>query len=374
MEQSEIKNSYLMAADTTTYYADTVEWCPFKDFSHLFACGTYQLDEELSSNSDSQIRLGNVTLYKLTSSDNCSAPSFNISIEDCVPTSGILSMKWNSCILHNKIILALVCSNGKVLLKFFNDEKERIHLSHLTDYDLAGTEKNMVLSIDWSTQNENSTSMITSDTKGHLNYIHVGEAEMHLVNSWKAHDFESWIAAFNCADKNIVYSGGDDSKFKAWDVRNLQSPIFSKKNHSMGVTAITNNKLDENVLVTGSYDENIFLWDIRQMKTHLSDIHIGGGIWRLKWHPSNRHYLLSAAMHNGFHILSVKDNLMKLETSYTQHKSLAYGADWSYLTSEISSNRQNSELLCDLHKSNIKNIVASCSFYDNLLHVWGVNF
>lgn len=52
-----------------------------------------------------------------------------------------------------------------------------------------------------------SASIITSDTKGYLNYIEVAEAEMNLVNSWKAHDFESWIAAFNYTDTNIIYSG-----------------------------------------------------------------------------------------------------------------------------------------------------------------------
>ena len=50
-------------------------------------------------------------------------------------------------------------------------------------------------------------SIVTSDTKGYLNHIQVGEVEMDLVNSWKAHDFESWIAAFNYADTNIIYSG-----------------------------------------------------------------------------------------------------------------------------------------------------------------------
>lgn len=52
-----------------------------------------------------------------------------------------------------------------------------------------------------------SASIITSDTKGHLNYIQVGEAGLTLSSCWKAHDFECWIAAFNYADKNVVYSG-----------------------------------------------------------------------------------------------------------------------------------------------------------------------
>lgn len=52
----------------TGYYADTVEWCPIKGFETYLVCGTYQLLEKMStsdSQSDSNIRVGNVQLYCL---------------------------------------------------------------------------------------------------------------------------------------------------------------------------------------------------------------------------------------------------------------------------------------------------------------------
>lgn len=42
------------------------------------------------------------------------------------------------------------------------------------------------------------------------------------------------------------------------------------------------------------------------MKSPVTDTHIGGGVWRLKWSPHNGDFLLAAGMHNGFSVLGCK--------------------------------------------------------------------
>jgi diphthamide biosynthesis protein 7 len=80
----------------------------------------------------------------------------------------------------------------------------------------------------------------------------------------------------------------------------------------------------------------------------ISEINLGGGVWRIKWHPYDMNLLITACMYNGFHILSNFDTL-QVKMSYEGHKSIAYGVDWAY--------------------DKGRDIFGTCSFYDHALHV-----
>jgi diphthamide biosynthesis protein 7 len=217
--------------------------------------------------------------------------------------------------------------------------------------------ENMCLSIDWNNRVHSiEPELAISQSNGHISTVTCTPTQLQIDQTWKAHDFEAWITAYNYHDTNVIYSGGDDALFKGWDKRSgFDAPIFTSRKHNAGVCSIQTHPTQPNYLATGSYDEHILIWDIRNRRTPLHDYHVSGGVWRLKWHSRLDHLLLAACMHNGFHILSVaslNQDSDDIVASYMGHESLAYGVDW-----------------CLDNKDNV-HYVCSCSFYDHSLHFW----
>lgn len=298
-----------------------------------------------------------------------------------------------------------------------------------------GTEELLGLSLDWSNRviSDKEPNVVVSHSKGGLSLFQLTNQGAIKKNDWKGHDYEVWITAFNYWDPNVIYSGADDTKFKGWDLRiPLSYPTFQSNAHTMGVTVITANPHREHVIATGSYDEKLRIWDARNMRRPVDEYATGGGIWRLRWHPHHQARILAGCMHGGFHVIdtglrppsssspgctddaadthtgtntttdvNAKDtgDSDKIETlkftnvaSYMEHNSLAYGCDWCYLpksdtaqsrqeADDASVNKQLSNLgLQDSNsvgkinalRSKVDNLVASCSFYDNQLHMWRV--
>jgi len=159
---------------------------------------------------------------------------------------------------------------------------------------------------------------------------------------------------------------------KVWDIRQTQRPVHKvgDTEFEAGVTAISSHPSLDNIFAVGSYDEHVRLYDHRKMNEPLCKVSVGGGVWRIKWHPStwsgersSRGKLLVAAMHGGCRVVnfpSLNDNLTEYYTTeeaeilseFTAHESMAYGADWiSFGSSELEAS-------------------ASCSFYDRKAFIW----
>ena len=297
----------------TGYNADTIETNP-GDRS-LFACGTYELHGDT--------RVGNVSMFSYTGKEGLKEGA-------SVECEGVLDMFWIS-----DNALALAKANGQ--LSLFNFDSNQLFLNK--DLDLS---EGILLAVDSS----NHHYCIVSDTLGYAHHINlntndvISKIKVHGDRGWGS---EVWGLHVDRHDSNIIYTGGDDALLLAVDLRTL-TPFHRCKYHEMGVCSLTTHPADTNVLLSGSYDERIIKWDKRSMKSPLEECNIGGGVWRLKWKPDIYDCVAVAGMYSGFHILDVST----FRTSaYTHHDSIAYGIDWLF-----------------------DDVIASCSFYDNLLTLW----
>ena len=182
---------------------------------------------------------------------------------------------------------------------------------------------------------------------------------------WEAHFMfdkvpaEVWACAF-AAEGKLVLSGGDDANIKFWDTRALSRPVqMLGQPFDAGVTVISPHPRNPNLVAIGSYDETVALYDIRYDSHELltRSGKLGGGIWRIQWHPDLDDRMLLAAMHGGCGVvrLDPDDDFRPIPTvikGFTKHESMAYGADW---------------LVSD--DDNIQAAV-SCSFYDRASYIW----
>lgn len=221
----------------------------------------------------------------------------------------------------------------------------------------------MCLCLDW---NSSASSISLGHSDGSISLASLREDQVQFSQSWLGHDYEVWATSFDAHRPDLLYTGADDCRFSCWDLRAHPSEIVfqNTKSHQMGVCCITQDPMNSNILLTGSYDEFLRVWDVRSTSKPVCErsLCLGGGVWRIKYHPYMSNFVLAACMHNGFAIASIEEQNVHVVEKYCKHESLAYGADW-----------QKGEM----NMQGIWNkglLVATCSFYDRLLRVWQPEF
>jgi diphthamide biosynthesis protein 7 len=311
----------------TIYSADSVEFCPIIGFQSYFVVGTYQVQEGESTYS----RLGKIYLFEEFEGGMKKIQS--------IDSDAILDMKW--CLESKQPLLAAVSATGQTILYELNTLGILIEMARHQN-----TSQTLCLSVDWSPFEPHK--LVVSQSNGNIQILIWDNLSLDLVDEWKGHGFEAWIACFDPQQSHIVYSGADDCTLKIWDLRSMVAS--TNKIHEAGVTTISRHPFETHLISTGSYDEHVRLWDVRFMKVPLSSISTGGGIWRIRWSPKEREKCLVASMYNGFHILKSSADFTSCEIiqEYKEHTSIAYGADWSRHSDRV----------------------ATCSFYDHLLRLW----
>jgi diphthine methyl ester acylhydrolase len=343
-----LKSTKLCGIDTELC-ADSVE--VFNE-DVIYCC--YELNKETCRKS------GSVNLIHIDDENG------NVVPVDSVQSSAVFDAKWN---LHHqdgseKIIATANYGNTVHIWKVENSELIEV-TSCLLDEDTSQS----CLSLHWLERDR----IITSTSDGKLCYFDVSVENTCVkspISTWNAHTLysspiETWIVSGSNTDSNIVWSGGDDSVLKGWDIRSPVSPTFVNKScHSAGICSMQWHPNRDHSVVTGSYDEHVAFWDDRlTSKPVFSKKIASSGIWRLKWHPSKEfsHLLLAACMYDGCKLVDVDVESHHASTLvvYAEHKSLAYGIDWYFP-------KKSNESAVDASRP----WVISCSFYDHSLQVW----
>jgi diphthamide biosynthesis protein 7 len=324
--------------------ADAVEFCSHDSFEHLLAASTYVLGD-----GEQPSRSGSISLFEVD------AIGRRLELIHTVKTAGIFDLKWNPVNPNTSPLLAQADADGYIRLYRLPNlsDASDIHVNSLKEVENKKVSSSMCLCLDWK---PSGTSMAVGLSDGSVSIISLDESGPNIVQELrKVHDFELWTTCFDIHQPQLLYSGSDDCKFKCWDLRTDPSELAfqNSKTHTMGVCSIVKDPNDPNTLVTGSYDEYLRVWDMRSISKPVNEasIGLGGGVWKIKYHPSVHGIVAAACMHNGFSVVSVKSGALEVVESYKKHESLAYGVDWKKGESKIS-------------------VLATCSFYDRLLGVW----
>eukprot|EP01134_Creolimax_fragrantissima_P001681 CFRG1681T1 len=377
----------------TDYSADTVEWCPVLEFSNVLVCGTYQLLENNEGNesnaaeesvgtkleeigeknsaedvASSKNRAGRCLMYKLSDDRR------ELSEVARYETKAILDIKWRREALDvggsRAALFATVDSVGATVVYKVGEGDGRDYTLTTcasytnTHFDVnCGTEL-LNLACEWTHRGESDSKLLVSATDGTVSLYTLRPDSECLIEEkkWLAHSSkylpaaEAWTCTSDAFNHSLVYSGGEDAKLKCWDLRDgCERPLFTANSHEQGVCSMQSHPTREHVLATGSYDEKVMIWDTRTIKQPLSELDLGGGVWRVKWHPEDPQTILTACIYNNFHIVNATPSFTELNTilSYEDHESLAYGADWQSTPTDATGST-----------------VATCSFYDHKLDLW----
>ncbi|OJA21503.1 hypothetical protein AZE42_05114 [Rhizopogon vesiculosus] len=343
----------------TVWPADSVEFCPHESASDIFVCGTYLLEHSTAdvvhtaSDDDKahlepdnignqrQVRRGKCLVFRVTESRAASQ------VQE-INLPAVLDQKWCHTTSTASPVLGVADSEGNITLHEWHTGE--CQLKTFQNISCAPSDV-LCLSLDWSTRRFPTNtlgSLVVSLSNGSLCVLKPDSTgEVSVVDKWHAHDYEPWIAAWNYWDTSVVYSGGDDLTMKGWDIR-----------QSFSVTTIQSHPHTEHLIAVGSYDDSVYIFDARKPIVPLVRGDVGGGAWRVKWHPSptRKEDLLVAGMHDGFKVVKVhgEDLAWGITKRFDDHKSLAYGVDWSFAPPDVDG----------------QTLIASCSFYDHALHLW----
>lgn len=266
-----------------------------------------------------------------------------------------------TCVSDQDVCYAACADNSVIRARALRDDS--VVCSKVDEGDGSDT---LILSLHVIKQDEDGDSLLmaTSDSKGmiKLQSVHNNNNDTNNgsedveIDRRKMHDCEAWTTHIMTGSSGTkVLSGGDDGLLTSFTVNDPQ-PNFRKRHaHSgVGVTCIGSSP-SPHMFWTGGYDDCLRVWDVRNMKDNVWDVGVGGGVWRIKFHPSNPNLALVAAMYDGCKVVRLDDGGLTVVGQYgkDEHESMVYGAEW-------------------LHglDNNDSHVAVTASFYDNGVRLW----
>lgn len=222
------------------------------------------------------------------------------------------------------------------------------HASFIVEAD------HITMSCDLSMREEKLAAAMSS---GSIGVLDIASGQLQL---FKGHSLEAWTVTIDSHHRHLLFSGGDDGRWRGWDPRGPADPIFDNRWHAAGVCSIQPHPVNPHMVLTGSYDKRIALWDRRNLAMPLRHLERAAesGVWKLRWHPSGSFRVLAACMYDGFYVFDLVDPVgwesAPLEASECRvakydPKDLSYGCAW-------------------LNES----AAVTCSFYNHQLQIWSI--
>eukprot|EP00276_Gloeochaete_wittrockiana_P006319 CAMPEP_0184662204 /NCGR_PEP_ID=MMETSP0308-20130426/42069_1 /TAXON_ID=38269 /ORGANISM="Gloeochaete witrockiana, Strain SAG 46.84" /LENGTH=264 /DNA_ID=CAMNT_0027104043 /DNA_START=765 /DNA_END=1561 /DNA_ORIENTATION=+ len=205
--------------------ADSIEFCCNEGYRNVFVCGMYQLVEDSAEHTGEVQRRKAVYIFSLAIVLTRAEEGQVLALD-----SGVFDCKW--CPASEEPLLASFCADGHVCLIRHDTLWQKSAASAIPcTYNAS-----MCLSGDWDGRVSHKVEgLITSNSDGSICSFKFTNGSLEHFLQWQAHDFEAWIAAYDYWHTNVVFTGGDDSKLKGWDLRSTPNlPIFTSKEHSMG--------------------------------------------------------------------------------------------------------------------------------------------
>lgn len=332
-----------LASWNADHALDCVEPIPTRSVAPSFdaVVGAYTLTE-------GQDRIGG--LYHV----RCDASDKHLDAINFAPSPAVLDTRVVSFSHSNAtdIVVLTACADGNLRCHDFPSLKTLWTFSH-------GTMITSLSVIAPSMKNA-SISVTFSDSAGGVALVVASRAGCSLI--WASncdtpvHSAEAWTV--DSADASLLISGGDDGYLCATDLRTTSTAWKKRAHDSVGVTTVVHCDVE---LWTGGYDDHVRIWDHRKMRVPLAEKNLGGGVWRLKFHPRDPSTILAACMYDGFKVLERKssnDDCIDIRTEYRKHESIAYGAAW------LSNGNGTGNMSGSL--------ALTASFYDKSLRLWNL--